>query len=61
MAQTTPEKRAAWDKENMTVISTKLANKRDADLIAWWKAQPDKADLMRSMMRQEMDRQKTGR
>lgn len=56
MAQTTPERRAAWDKENMTTIGIKLANKRDADLIAFWKEQPNKSDLFRKMLQKEMEK-----
>lgn len=57
MAQTTLEHRTAWDKENMTTIGIKLANKRDAELIAFWKAQPNKADLFRRMLQKEMEGQ----
>lgn len=43
-----------WDKENTTNISVRLMDKSDAEIIAWWKAQPKKAETFRRMVRQQM-------
>lgn len=43
-----------WDKEHTTNISIRLMDKSDAEIIAWWKAQPKKAETFRRMVRQQM-------
>ena len=50
-----------WDKENTTNISVRLMDKSDAEIIAWWKAQPKKAETFRRMVRQQMQTEEATR
>ncbi len=43
-----------WNRENVKRITIHLMGKGDADVIAWWDAQPRKADAFRRMVRQQM-------
>lgn len=43
-----------WNKENVKRITIHLMSKGDADVIAWWNAQPKKADAFRRMVRQQI-------
>ena len=58
MAQTKAEIRVKWNKENMTVIRGTLANKRDAELIEWFKRQPNKSDAIRHALRLAVEAEK---
>lgn len=47
-----PQKK--WIKENTTNINIRLMDITDADIIAWWKSQPEKTETFRRMVRQQM-------
>lgn len=49
-----------WDQENTTCIKMKLANKRDAAIIAWWKSLPpsEKTNTFRRLALAEIEKLK---
>lgn len=47
-----PQKR--WIKEHTTNINIRLMDTKDAEIIAWWKSQPEKTETFRRMVRQQM-------
>ena len=49
----TPQKR--WDKKNTAVISIRMMNESDADVLEWWNKQPKKAEAFRRMVRQQIE------
>lgn len=43
-----------WDKKNTVSVNFRLMKKGDADVIAWWNAQPRKAEAFRRLVRQQI-------
>lgn len=43
-----------WNEKHTTNINIRLMDDSDAEIIAWWKAQPKKAETFRRMVRQQM-------
>lgn len=43
-----------WNEKHTTNINIRLMDDSDAEIIAWWKAQPRKAETFRRMVRQQM-------
>ena len=43
-----------WNEKHTTNINVRLMDDSDAEIIAWWKAQPRKAETFRRMVRQQM-------
>ena len=43
-----------WNENHTTNINIRLMDDSDAEIIAWWRAQPRKAETFRRMARQQM-------
>lgn len=43
-----------WNEKHTTNVNIRLMDDSDAEIIAWWKAQPRKAETFRQMVRQQM-------
>lgn len=43
-----------WNENHTTNINIRLMDDSDAEIIAWWKEQPRKAEAFRRMVRQQM-------
>ena len=50
-----------WNQKHTTNLNIRLMDDSDAEIIAWWKAQPRKAETFRRMVRQQMQTEEAAR
>ena len=55
------EYRKAYDKENRVKIGANLNRIYEADLIEFWEALPNKAEWLKSKLREDVEKQKAGK
>lgn len=55
------EAKRAWIKENTTPVMIKLNNNTDADIIAWLARHDNRQGYLKRLIREDIEREKSGK